>query len=274
MLSFILASAITVGVAPAQPISVMSFNIRFGTANDGPDRWEVRAPRTHEVIRRHKTDVIGLQEALDFQITEILAKLPGYESIGVGRDDGKKAGEFSSILYDSNKLRVLDFSTFWLSDTPSVVASKTWGNNITRICTVARFEQMGTKRKFYVFNTHLDHQSQPSREKSVALILQRIKEREFKDPVIVTGDFNAPEENAAVTAMKSGGFVNTWRVINPTAPQPGTFNGFNELYEPNKIDYVFADSGWKVLKAEVVMDKFRGKWPSDHMPVTAELGFK
>jgi endonuclease/exonuclease/phosphatase family metal-dependent hydrolase len=274
MLSLFLASAISAGAAPAVPISVMSFNIRYGTANDGPDRWEVRAPRTHEVIRRHKSDVIGLQEALDFQITEILAKLPGYESIGVGRDDGKKAGEYSSILYDSNKLRVLDFSTFWLSDTPSVVASKTWGNNITRICTVARFEQMGTRRKFYVFNTHLDHQSQPSREKSVALILQRIKDREFKDPVIVTGDFNAGEDNGAVKAMKSGGFADTWRVLNPTAPQPGTFNGFNELFESNKIDYVFADSGWKVLKAEVVMDKFRGKWPSDHMPVTAELGFK
>ena len=274
MLGLFLASAISAGAAPAAPISVMSFNIRYGTANDGPDRWEVRAPRTHEVIRRHRTDVIGLQEALDFQITEILAKLPGYESIGVGRDDGKKAGEFSSILYDSNKLRVLDFSTFWLSDTPSVVASKTWGNNITRFCTAARFEQMGTNRKFYVFNTHLDHQSQPSREKSVALILQRIKDREFNDRVVVTGDFNAGEDNAAVRAMKSGGFVDAWRVINPKAPQPGTFNGFNELYESNKIDYVFAGSGWKVLKAEVVMDKFRGKWPSDHMPVTAELGFK
>ncbi len=273
MFGLLLVSTMALGAAP-QSISVMSFNIRYGTANDGPDRWEVRAPRTHEVIRRHKSDIIGLQEALDFQITQILSRLPDYKAVGVGRDDGKNAGEFSSILYDSSRLKLIESSTFWLSDTPSVVASKTWGNGITRICTFASFEQLSSKRRFYVFNTHLDHQSQPSREKSIGLILQKIKARPVHAPVIVTGDFNAPEENAAVLAMKLGGFTDSWRVLNPTLPQPGTFNGFKDSYAPNKIDYIFADSGWIVKKAEIVMDKLRGRWPSDHMPVTAQLEFK
>lgn len=267
MLSLILSAQAAV---PA-PLKVMSFNIRYGTANDGPDRWDVRAPRVHALLRRQKADLIGLQEALDFQIDQIRDRLGVFDSVGVGRDDGKRAGEFSAILYNNERLKLLKQGTFWLSDTPQMVASKTWGNGITRICTWAQFRDLATGKTFWHFNTHLDHQSQPSREKSIGLINQMVKTSAKGQPVIVTGDFNSDEANPAVLAMKEGGYRDTWRILNPKADQPGTFNGFRPSYDPSKIDYIFVSPQWRVKKAEVVMEQYRGRWPSDHMPVTADV---
>lgn len=270
MISLLLA----VALASPSSIKVMSFNIRYGTANDGPDRWEVRAPRTHSLIRQERADLVGLQEALDFQIDQILEKAGGYASVGVGRDDGRRAGEFSAILYRTDRFKLLKQGTFWLSDTPEVVASKTWGNGITRICTWACLEDVKAKRSFWLFNTHLDHQSQPSRERSSSLILKRVREMTSGQPVIITGDFNSGEENPAVRSIKEGGFLDSWRVIHSTAAEPGTFNGFKSEYGASKIDYVFVDSRWQVEQAEVVMTQYRGRWPSDHMPVTAVLALR
>lgn len=259
------------GLQSDASLRVMSFNIRFGTANDGPDRWEVRAPRTYAVIRDHNPDILGLQEALDFQIDQIRANIPGYETVGVGRDDGKKAGEHSPILFRTDRFQLLASGTFWLSDQPDVVASKTWGNQITRICTWAQLEDRRTDKTFWVFNTHFDHQSQPSREKSAALVLQRIREKTNGQPVLITGDFNAGESNPAILAIKQGGFQDTWRLIHPDAPEPGTFNAFRDDFGSSKIDYVFVDQNWKTLAAEVVLTRIDGRWPSDHMPVTATV---
>lgn len=270
MISLLLAAAL----ASPPSVKVMSFNIRYGTANDGPDRWEVRAPRTHAVIREEKADLIGLQEALDFQIDQITAKAGVYSAVGVGRDDGKKAGEHSAILYRTDRFKLLKEGTFWLSDTPEVVASKTWGNGITRICTWACLQDISARRSFWIFNTHFDHQSQPSREKSTGLILKQAEEMASGQPVIITGDFNAGEDNPAIRLIKEGGFRDSWRVIHPSAPETGTFNGFRAEYGSSKIDHIFVDPKWRVDHAEIVMTRYRGKWPSDHMPVTAVLSLR
>ncbi|HEX7086759.1 MAG TPA: endonuclease/exonuclease/phosphatase family protein, partial [Vicinamibacterales bacterium] len=195
LLAVVLAAAT---LAAAAPLTVMSFNIRYGTANDGDNRWELRRDLLFDVLREEDADIIGLQEALHFQIQEIVAAVPAYASVGVGRDDGKEKGEHSAILFRKERLRVLDSGTFWFSDTPEVPGSTSWGNRITRICTWARFadERGGS---FYVFNLHLDHESQPSRERSVQLLAQRIRGRAVTgDPVIVTGDFNVGEDNGAI----------------------------------------------------------------------------
>lgn len=187
-------------------LRVMTFNIRYGTAGDGPDRWTERREMVYDVIRQHRPDVVGLQEALRFQLDEIRAAVPGYGEIGVAREDGKQKGEYSAILYREDRLKVADSGTFWLSDTPEVVGSTTWGNKLTRICTWARFEDRAGGGVFWMYNSHLDHQSQRSRERSVELLAQRIAAgREKADgPVIVTGDFNAGEDNPAVTYLVGG----------------------------------------------------------------------
>jgi endonuclease/exonuclease/phosphatase family metal-dependent hydrolase len=267
-------------VPVAEPVSVMSFNIRYGNANDGENRWALRREALFALMRSENADVIGLQEALHSQILEILAAVPGYAVAGVGRDDGKTRGEFSAILFRTSRFTVSDAGTFWFSDTPEVVASRSWGNTITRICSWARLLDRDG-RAFWLYNVHLDHQSQPSRERSTALLMQRITTRAGQnEPVVVTGDLNVGESNPALvplvgTPASPGQFVDTFRVVHPDAADVGTFTGFDATRTSgDKIDYVFAQRGTEVLSAAIVRTSAGGRTPSDHFPVTARLRFR
>jgi len=260
---------------PAADLGVMSFNIRYGTANDGENRWPLRRDFLMDVVRQDNADVVGLQEALHGQIVEMTTALPAYGVIGVGRDDGKTRGEYAAILYRRDRFHVAESGTFWFSDTPSVVASTSWGNTITRICTWARLiDRQGGA--FWVFNVHLDHQSQPSRERSTTLLAERIRARTNPaEPVIVTGDFNVGETNAALPALVGGStplLVDTFRHLHPDTKEVGTFTGFDAARTTgDKIDYVLVTPGVEVLKAAIVRTAKDGRLPSDHFPVTATL---
>jgi len=261
--------------AAAADLAVMSFNIRYGTANDGENRWPLRRDFLMDVVRQDNADVIGLQEALHDQIVEMTTALPAYGVIGVGRDDGKTRGEYAAILYRRDRFHVAESGTFWFSDTPSVVASTSWGNTITRICTWARLiDRQGGA--FWVFNVHLDHQSQPSRERSTTLLAERIRARANPgEPVVVTGDFNVGENNAALPVLVGGGaplLVDTFRRLHPDTKGVGTFTGFDASRTTgDKIDYVLVTPGVEVLKAAIVRTAKDGRLPSDHFPVTATL---
>ena len=156
-------------------LRVMSFNIRYGSANDGEDHWKNRREMVFDVFRNHHPDIVGLQEALDFQITEIRKALPEFGEIGVAREDGKTEGEYCAILYRHDQFDIDESGTFWLSDTPEVPGSSHWGNACVRICTWARLVEKKSGGTFYLYNTHLDHVSQPSREKSAVLLAQRVQ---------------------------------------------------------------------------------------------------
>jgi endonuclease/exonuclease/phosphatase family metal-dependent hydrolase len=269
-----------------EDVHVMTFNIRYGTARDGDNSWDQRKDMVCDVLRRHDPDIVGLQEALRFQIDDIRAALPEYAEIGVGRDDGKTEGEYSAILYRKDRLKPEQSGTFWLSDTPEVCGSITWGNACTRLCTWGRFIRNGSENAFYMFNTHLDHISQFSREKSAALLVLRVRDRQHPDPVILTGDFNAGEDNPAVRYLKgerplNGNhnglsknpvpLVDTFRLLHPDAADVGTFNGFKGKATGDKIDYIFALPGIEVLQAAILRDCQGQRYPSDHFPVTAAL---
>lgn len=268
------------------PLSVMTFNIRYGTANDGENRWTNRRDMLYALLKSEKPDLIGLQEALRFQVDEILAAVPGYAAVGVGRDDGKAAGEMSAILYRTNRFYVAASGTFWFSDTPETPGSKTWGNRITRISTWARFVERDG-RAFSHYNLHLDHESQPSREKSTALLLERIKARAVPtEPVIVTGDFNTGEANAALKVLVGPGgpaavpatgdaappFIDTFRALHRDEKEVGSFSAFTYgATTGDKIDYVLVQPGTKVLSAGIVRTSQGGRYPSDHFPVVATI---
>ena len=260
------------------PMDVMTFNIRYGDANDGENAWPSRREMLFDVVRSENPDLIGLQEALDFQIREMLTALPQYAVVGVGRDDGKTAGEYAAILFRRDRFHVGEAGTFWFSDTPSVVASTSWGNRITRICTWARFVDRDGSA-FFLYNVHLDHQSQPSRVRSTELLARRIQDRSVSaEPVIVTGDFNVGEDNPALRNLvsapgeKPGSFVDTFRVLHPNDSQVGTFSGFTMgRVDGPKIDYVLVQPGAEVLAAAIVRFSRDGRYPSDHFPVTARI---
>lgn len=264
------------GAAAEEPtLALMSFNIRFGTANDGPNHWDQRRDMVTEVIERHGSDVVGLQEALAFQVAEIRERFPNYAAVGVGRDDGLTGGEHCTILYRSDRFTLAESGTFWLSDTPEQVASVTWGNSITRICTWARLIDDASGRGLYVFNTHFDHVSQPSRERSVRLITERVAARLHPDPFVVMGDFNVGETNPAMEFLLRSpdgpGWVDTFRVIHPDETVVGTFTGFRDRIDGDKIDFVLAPPGVRVLDATIDRTRTDGRSPSDHEPVTARI---
>jgi len=267
------------GSAPADPLTVMTFNVRYATANDGDNRWANRKAMLFDVIRDANADLIGLQEALDAQLGEIVAASPAYGVVGVGRDDGKTRGEYAAILYRRDRFHVSDAGTFWFSDTPAVPASKSWGNNITRICSWARFVDRGG-RAFWHYNLHLDHESQPSRERSTVLLAERIAaRRQLDEPVVVTGDFNVGEDNPAILTLlaprPSGQaplLIDTFRARYPTEKTVGTFNGFvSTAIDGPKIDYILVLPGTEVLDAAIVRTSREGRFPSDHFPVTARF---
>jgi len=259
------------GCAPSQPLAVMTFNIRYGTADDGSNAWPLRRALLIETIRTARPDVLGLQEALRFQLDEISAALPDYTELGVGRDDGDTAGEYAAILYRRDRLAAPETGTFWLSDTPDVPGSATWGNRITRICTWARFRDRATQAAYVLFNVHLDHESQPSRERSVALVVARADSMARDLPTLVTGDFNAGEDNPAVAAMRAAGFVDTYRVMDPDPTGDGTFGAFRGDSTGDKIDFIFARGPWRVTAADILRRRGGSRDPSDHFPATARL---
>lgn len=264
---------------PSESLAVMTFNLRYGTANDGENRWANRRDLLFEVIRDADSDVVGLQEALDMQLREIVKTLPEYAVVGVGRDDGKTKGEYAAILFRRDRLHVSDSGTFWFSDTPGVPASKSWGNNTTRICTWARFVDRDGFA-FWQFNVHLDHESQPSRERSTAFLAERMAQRRVpSEPAIVTGDFNAGEDNPALATLigpRASGqgplMLDTFRVRYPNEKVVGTFTGFvaGEINGP-KIDYILVPPDSEVLGASIVRTSQNGRYPSDHFPVTARV---
>lgn len=261
------------------PVDVLSFNIRYGTAADGRNSWQHRERLVYDVLDRQESDFIGLQEALRFQIDGIRGSLPEYGEVGAGRDDGKEAGEYAAILYRSDRWYASESGTSWLSDTPDVPGSMTWGNEITRIVTWARFVEKATGRAVWLFNTHFDHVSQPSREKSAEMLASLIASRRTQEPVIVTGDFNAGENNAVILYLKNAvgrspvTLVDTFRVLHPDAKMVGTGGGFEGRRAGPKIDYVFVGPGVRVLRAGIIHDNDAGRYPSDHFPVHAEVAF-
>jgi endonuclease/exonuclease/phosphatase family metal-dependent hydrolase len=262
-------------------LKVMSFNIRYGDADDGENSWPNRKDMVCDLIGEQKPDIAGLQEALNYQIETIITANPDYAYIGVGREDGRKKGEFCPILYRKDMFTPAESGTFWLSDTPSTPGSITWGNACTRICTWTRLlDRRG--RGFYVYNLHLDHVSQPSREKSVIQITELIASRKHPEEMfIMMGDFNAGEDNPVIEYLKGSSKLNgrstpvpvidTFRRIHPDQKDAGTSNKFSGRKDSAKIDYIFIAPETKTIKADILHTNINGRYPSDHYPVTAQI---
>jgi endonuclease/exonuclease/phosphatase family metal-dependent hydrolase len=261
---------------PAGVLRAMSFNIRYGTAKDGANAWPNRRDLAIGVIGDFNPTVLGVQEALRFQLDEIRQELPWLGEAGVGREDGKEAGEYSAILYDSRRLTLLDHGTFWLSETPDVPGSKSWGNNITRIATWARLCDSVTRRDFVVLNTHWDHESQHTREQSGLQIVRWLASHAADKPLLVMGDFNAGARNPAfrtlVTAADRGIHLrDSYRAVPPDAGTAGTYHAFTGRRDGDKIDAILASPDWGIVGANIVTTSDNDRYPSDHFPVTARL---
>ncbi len=253
----------------------MTYNIRYGLADDGENSWKYRKEFLTSQINFYNPDIFGTQEGLPFQIEYINSHLPKHSFIGKSRDkDGK--GEYSAIFYNKDKFEIVEQHTFWLSPTPTKV-SKGWDAAYPRICTYGLFKDKKTKIKFWIANTHLDHIGVKAREQSVLLILKKIKEINTKNyPLIFMGDLNAEPKSKPIEILKSqlddSKEISIEKPFGPT----GTFNAF-QFDKPvtKRIDYIFVSKNntIKINKYAVLSDSNELKFPSDHLPVYVELTF-
>lgn len=258
-------------------IRVMSYNIRYDNPDDGINRWDNRKQRVGNLILFHRPDVIGLQEALLNQINWLENHLQDYEWIGVGRADGKNEGEFSPIFYNAERLEALEHNTFWLSSTPEK-PSTGWDAALPRIVTWAHFRDRSTGEEFYAFNTHFDHRGEAARAESASLIINKIEGMAGEDiPVVLTGDFNAQPDSepySILTGALSDAFHATRLPhYGPEATYLDEDGGFSVSSGQGgrRIDYIFTNELTTVLRHGILSTFRDGRFPSDHLPVMADI---
>lgn len=281
--------AIPVREDGAVELSLMSFNVRYETLDDQDSHsWRERMVGATRMIRRQKPDCIGVQEALHGQVADLWASLPDYEFFGVGRDDGRSEGEYSGIFYQRARFRLdpAECGTFWLSDTPEVPGSKSWGNEMPRVVVWIRLIDLAPGRGFYVFNTHWDHKNQKSRELAALLIAARIDTRNHpNEPVAMIGDFNSNEANPGLIYLLGervqiagsiriwpNGLLDTYQALHPGESNRRTLHFWKGSRDGVvKVDHIFVSKGAKIIESAIISED--QPVVSDHFPVTARILF-
>jgi endonuclease/exonuclease/phosphatase family metal-dependent hydrolase len=275
-LALLSALAVPALAAETHQLTVMTYNVRV-PLDKPPYTWPERRDAVMECIRSLDPDLIGTQEGIKVQHDDIAMALPEYVRIGQAREGGDK-GEYSAILYRKDRFTVVEQGDFWLSDSPEVAGSFTWGNTLPRMVTWARLRDQKSGREFVWFNTHFDHKSQPSREKSAELLLKKASQVDAAIPVLITGDFNANagENKAYEILTKPGAFTDTWTVAKERQGEGiNSFNGFAAEPVPGgkRIDWVLFRGPFTVKKTAVVHFRKDGRFPSYHFPFVTWLEY-
>lgn len=262
----------------ADRFSAMTYNIRLDLASDGDNAWPHRRTALTGLVAYYAPDLVGMQEVLQHQKDQVEADLPVYKFVGVARDDGKQAGEYSMLGYRTDRFDPLASGTFWLSPTPER-PSKGWDAALPRIATWARLSDKTAKQTLLVVNTHFDHIGKVARLESAKLIRRWIGEhRQAGDAVVLMGDFNVPTGSPPYQAILADtpGLIalhDTQDITRtPHFGPTGSFTGFKiEQNEPSPIDHIFVNDGVTVLRHATLTQQTGGKLPSDHYPVLADL---
>lgn len=286
--SILVTVAMAVGAeeSSTSTVRIMTYNIRNNNAGDGINAWPNRKEYVAEMARdKYKADLLGVQEALIDQVHDMEQRLPQYKRVGVARDDGWEKGEHMAIFFLKDRFDLLQTNTFWLSETPEIPGVRSWDSNCNRVVTWAKLKDKQSGREFYYFNTHFDHISQKARLESAKLVWTRIQSIAGNLPVVLSGDFNIYESNEAYAILTgkepagdSRSDLQDARYISKSGhkgPTASTVNNdWTEMARPeSKIDYIFVRNGFTVLSHQIAEDKYNDRFPSDHLPVVAELEF-
>ncbi|GBL35727.1 hypothetical protein EMGBS15_13220 [Filimonas sp.] len=254
---------------------MMTFNLRYDNANDKENAWGNRKDEIVDMINYYHPDILGIQEGLYQQVTYLDSALIDYEYTGIGREDGKRKGEFSAIFYNRHKIKLLSSRTYWLSETPDTV-SVGWDAALERIVTFGKFVDLKTKDTFYVFNGHFDHIGKIARENSAKLIVSVIEKMKiWHKKVIVMGDLNSEPSDSAVQILSAQLSDMKGKQNLKTYGPEGTFNQFNiDLPVTKRIDYIFVKN---ITITEYIHIDDRRKnnlWLSDHLPVMVKMKWR
>ena len=256
----------------AQQITVGTFNIRFDNPRDSGNLWKDRSAIVSNLIRFHEFDVLGVQEALQNQLADISSALPEYAVYGKGRDDGKSGGEHSAIYYKKDRFQLLKSGDFWLSETPDVPGKGWDATCCNRICSWVFLKDLTTKKEFYVFNVHFDHQGVVARKESSVLMLRKINQIAGNSPVLLTGDFNGGRNSEWYQTLANSNLISdVHKSVKYPYANNSSSNGFRVPRGEAVIDHIFMSKHFRANKWGILTDTYFGKFPSDHFPVLARV---
>jgi endonuclease/exonuclease/phosphatase family metal-dependent hydrolase len=263
-------------ITNAQEYTIGTYNLRYDNPRDSGNLWVDRAPVVINLIRFHDFDVLGTQEGLKKQLDDISNALPEYTRYGKGRDDGGDKGEHSAIYFKKDKFNVLKKGDFWLSQTPDKPSLGWDATCCNRICSWVQLEDKKSKKRFYFFNAHFDHQGKQARVESGKLMLQKIKEIAGNEPAIFTGDLNGDHNSEWYqTVANSSALKDTYRQVKYPYANNASFNAFGSSKNRTEIiDHIFTTRHFEVEKWGVLTDTYFGKFPSDHFPVLVKVKLK
>jgi endonuclease/exonuclease/phosphatase family metal-dependent hydrolase len=261
------------GAAARQTVTedlvLMTFNIRYGTAEDGPNSWENRRALVAGLIARVSPDVLAIQEGLAFQLEELGEVLGSYRKLGQHRDGGLE-GEFSGLYVKEERVRILRWGEFWLSPTPGSVASVGWDAALPRMVVWAEIERICGSTHIRVYGTHFDHRGETARIESARLIARHAEQG---PPAVIMGDLNAEEDSEPLGIFFRLGYRSAFRSLHPESDL-GTFNGFRDPKGGERIDHILLDPRVRPREAKILVDRVGAEWPSDHFPVIAVVSVK
>lgn len=260
---------------PDFEVKLMTFNLRYASEQP-PNAWSDRRPVMRNLIQNYAPDVLGTQEGLFAQIQDLDYDLPDYDWVGLGRQGGSR-GEFCAIFYRHAQFELVAFDHFWLSDTPEVIGSITWGHQHRRMATWVKLRDRETQAEFIVLNTHFDHRVEKARVNSATLIRDRISSFDPSIPLVVMGDFNCVAESSEPFRILTTdtGLIDTFK-FGPfeMMTNRSTFHGYEKDYASHRrIDWILARRPADGSEAYIVRYQENGQYPSDHFPVTATVGF-
>lgn len=271
----LLVALVTMGISQplsAQEMKVATFNIRQANKGDIGNLWNDRAPIVASLIRYHEFDVFGTQEGFLSQLQDLEKALPEYGRYGVGRDDGKEAGEHSAVYYKKDRFVLLDKGDFWLAENPDVPGKGWDATCCNRIVSWVKLKDKQVGKTFFFFSAHYDHQGQIARRESSKLMLAKIKEIAGDFPVVFVGDLNAKRtEEPYLLISESGRLVDAHAKADLKYENNGSFNSFKVSTGPDVIDHIFTTPNIKVRKWGILTDTYYGKYPSDHFPVESVI---
>jgi len=262
LLLLVFSFYLLVSPASAQEMKVISFNIRYNSYNniDGENGWPNRRDAVAKMINEEHPAAIGLQEALIDQLEYLDKALPAYQRVGVGRDDGKEAGEFMAVYYDTERLELLDVQTWWLSETPEE-PSLGWDAACRRTVTVTHFRDKQKEQEFFYLNTHLDHVGKTARDEGARLIASLVPDGM---PVIVGGDMNSTIEDEIFHHFFEVG-LEAARDLTPNTSHRETYNAFGKG-EGSLIDHFFVRD-MKIKEFRTLDSDYGVPYISDHYPI-------
>lgn len=274
ILSLMLLLAAGANLLYSQSFTVATYNVRFDSPNDKGNMWNDRSPVLINLIRFHDFDIFGTQEGKIHQLRAINEALPQYTMYGKGRDDGKEGGEHSVIFFKKERFKLLQSGDFWLSESPDVPGKGWDATCCNRIVSWVQLQDKKSKKKFYVFNAHYDHQGVIARRESSKLMLNKIMQIAGNSPAIMTGDLNGDRESELYKILEESELLSdSYKDVQFPYQNNSSFNSFQIPTRNDVIDHIFKTRHFKATKWGILTDSYYGKFPSDHFPVVATLKF-